>query len=112
MCLFTTLSVVLERRGEPLARREGSKMNEMKTVLRGTVRNAGLVLLAVTLPGMPAMAQTMGMVADEVTDKVIVFNADTDTVLGSVAFGPGASLDCSITPDQALGFVTDFASRI
>ena len=108
----TTLSVFLHRRGEPLQKKEESKMNERKTVLRGTVLSAGLVLLAVALQGTPVMAQTLGMVADNFTDRVIIFNADTDTVLGSVPVGPGSVGDCSITPDQTRGFVTDFQDRI
>lgn len=86
-------------------------MNEIKTVFRETVLSAGLVLLAVALQGTPVMAQTMGMVAGNFTDRVVIFNADTDTVPASVPVGPWTVGDCSITPDQTRGFVTDFASR-
>ncbi len=58
----------------------------------------------------PATATNLGMVADNATHSVIVFDADTDTVLGTVAL-PGSNFvtgDCSITPDQTRGFVTDF----
>ena len=58
----------------------------------------------------PAAPQTIGMVADNATESVTVFNADSDTVLGSVAIGSGPAIgDCSITQDQTLGFITDFA---
>ena len=56
----------------------------------------------------PAIAETIGMVADQFTDRVIVFDADTNTVLGSVQIAPGQVIgDCSITSDGSLGFVTN-----
>jgi hypothetical protein len=56
------------------------------------------------------------MVTDQ-TDQVTVFDVSTNTVLGSVTIGPGyigttGALDCSISPDQTLGFVTDFGQRV
>lgn len=80
--------------------------------LRGVAVAVGIFATAGGL--MPAAAATLGMVADNATHSVIVFDADTDTVLGTVAL-PGPNVvtgDCSITPDQTRGFVTDFTSRV
>jgi len=56
-----------------------------------------------------AMGQTLGMVADNSTNTVTVFDADADVVLGSIPVPIGSVIgDCSITPDQAFGFVTNF----
>ena len=58
-------------------------------------------------------AAGMGMVVDLGTDRVIVFDVASDTVVGSVPVGPGGTLgDCSITADGRLGFATDFNSRL
>ena len=68
-----------------------------------------LAVAAVT----PATAQTIGMVADDFTNRVIVFDADTNSVLGSVPISEGGAIgDCSVTGDQSLGFVTNFGSEI
>jgi len=56
--------------------------------------------------------QTIGMVVDDQTDIVTVFNADTDTVLGTVPIGGLTNGDCSITADQTLGFATDFSFNV
>jgi hypothetical protein len=58
--------------------------------------------------------RVIGMIADDATRSVIVFEGDTDTVLGAVRLGdPGIAVgDCSVTADLTLGFVTDFASRV
>jgi DNA-binding beta-propeller fold protein YncE len=58
----------------------------------------------------PAIAQTIGMVADNLTGSVTIFDADTDTVLGTVFLpNPGPTVgDCSLALDRGLGFVTDF----
>ena len=69
-----------------------------------------VLLLVAVVKSTPA--QTLGMVADTATNKVIVFDTDTDTVLGSVPLGGGLIGDCSVTSDQTLGFVTDLVSRI
>ncbi|MGH7856473.1 MAG: YncE family protein, partial [Candidatus Binatia bacterium] len=63
-------------------------------------------------PALLAGAQTIGMVADDATDSVVVFDADSETVLGAVPVGTGVVGDCSVTDDQTLGFVTDFAFRV
>lgn len=77
-------------------------------------RNAALAFcLAAALAATPAAAATIGMVADNTTDRVIVFDADTNTVLGSVPIAAGSAIgDCSISGDQTLGFVTNFRSEI
>ncbi len=52
---------------------------------------------------------SIGMVTDEYSGAVTVFDADTDTVLGSVSVLPGVTLyDCSILAVAGLGFVVDF----
>ena len=79
------------------------------------MRRAALLLhalLAVTLSAVTAQARTLGMVVDA-GGAVTVFDADTDSVLGSVQIGPGQAVgDCSVTRDETLGFVTDFARVI
>jgi hypothetical protein len=58
----------------------------------------------------------VGMVADDATHAVTVFNADTDTVLGTVPLPHGgndsAIGDCSITADQRRGVVTNFNFQV
>jgi cysteine-rich repeat protein len=70
-------------------------------------------LLLVTLFLLPlssAYAQ-LGIIADDATDSAVVFDAGTDTVVGSVLIGPGTIGggigDCAITSDQTLGMVAD-----
>jgi len=58
-------------------------------------------------------AQGIGMVVDSDTHSVVVFDGDTDAVLGVVPIGVGrVTGDCSVTADGTLGFVTDFDSRL
>jgi WD40 repeat protein len=78
----------------------------LRAVLVATVA----LLAAVT----PAAAQTIGMVADNLTGSVTIFDADTDTVLGTVTLpNPGPTVgDCSLALDRGLGFVTDFDYHI
>lgn len=64
-----------------------------------------------------AHAQSLGLVADNSTKSVTVFNADTDSVLGTVFLPQGqtpssATGDCVITSDLTLGFVSDFQFRV
>src|SRR5262249_30647737 len=59
------------------------------------------------------VAVGIGMVVDNATKSVIVFDTMTDTVVGTVAIGNGfVSGDCSITADGTRGFATDFSNRI
>ena len=72
-----------------------------------------VVALVAAVAAIAARAQTLGMVVDNAQHKVVVFNADTDSVLGSVQIGAGeVTGDCSVTGDQSLGFATDFNSRV
>jgi hypothetical protein len=58
-------------------------------------------------------AAEVGMVVDNVTKSVIVFDTATDTVVGTVPIGSGgANGDCSITADGTRGFATDFTNKI
>lgn len=82
------------------------------------VLSRGLLSVALLAYGTGAVwAGAMGMVADNTTKSVTVFDADNDTVIGSV-FLPqsptpsSATGDCVITPDQKLGFVSDFQFRV
>src|SRR5262245_18092440 len=53
--------------------------------------------------------RAIGMSASPATDFVLVFDANTDAVLGSVRLGPGAvqcSGDCVITSDLSRAYVT------
>ena len=86
----------------------------MNKSLWSTLKTLPAVLLALAIQG-SATAQTKGMVVNRSTGSVTVFDADADTVLGTVILPgtAGASMgDCSITVDQTLGFVTDFLSRV
>jgi hypothetical protein len=80
--------------------------------------NPGLilaVLLACAGQAMPALAQTVGMVADRITPSVTVFDADTNIVLGTVpipTIRPFDVGDCTVTADQTRGFVTDYNWQI
>jgi hypothetical protein len=69
-------------------------------------------MFAMTLSATPVVGQNVGMVVDSTTAKAVVFNADTDTVTGSVTIGSGSDGDCSISLDQTLGFATDFLGEV
>ena len=74
-----------------------------------------LLAFLLFLPASYAHAQ-LGIVADDATDSAVVFDAGTDTVLGSVVIGPGTPGggigDCAITGDQTLGIVTDNQNQL
>jgi hypothetical protein len=75
---------------------------------------AALVALGCALAGKSA-AQNLGMVADYGAKSVTVFDADSVTVLGTISLpvSGGATIgDCSIAPDQTVGFVTDFLRQV
>ena len=60
-------------------------------------------------------ARTLGMVADDTTASVTVFDADTHAVLGTVFIAPGiaqAEGDVLITSDLKRGFVTNFGFEV
>jgi len=55
----------------------------------------------------------IGMVVDDSTALVNVFDPSSDTVTDNVVFAPGgAEGDCTISADGTLGFVTNFAGVI
>jgi hypothetical protein len=59
-------------------------------------------------------ARTVGVVADDQSRKVVMFDADANIVLGSVQLPPGGqgTGDCAMTGDGTTAFVTDFTSRL
>lgn len=68
-----------------------------------------LVMFEAPLP----LSSGVGMVADDLTDSVTVFDANTDTVFGTVGIGPGAAIgDVAVLANGTLGFATDFSSRV
>ncbi len=89
-------------------------MRLLEKTAQGTILGGVLTLVAVVVLSGSLEAQTIGMVADDRTHTVTVFDADSDTVLGSVPL-PGSGIvtgDCSITANQSLGYVTDLRSRV
>jgi hypothetical protein len=66
----------------------------------------GVAMLALT--PLELAAKTLGMVADNTTDSVTVFDADTHVVLRTVSIPPSFVIgDVLITPDLKRGFVTN-----
>jgi hypothetical protein len=67
-----------------------------------------------TVAPLELSAKTLGMVADNRTNSVTVFDADTHAVLGTVFITSGFFLagDVGITPDLKRGFVTNFPSEV
>jgi len=63
-----------------------------------------------------ANAQTLGMVVDQGSNSVVVFDADTDSVVATVPIpiltDPNLLSDCSILSDQSFGFVSNFINGI
>lgn len=74
------------------------------------VLNGAVMTLALQSPAVSA--RTLGMVADNTESTVTVFDADTDSVLGTVPIPPGTIGDVLITPDQKRGFVTNFNNEV
>jgi Ca2+-binding RTX toxin-like protein len=71
-----------------------------------------VVTMLSTVP-LELFAQTLGMVADNSTGSVTVFNADTHAVLGTVPITPAIITgDVLITPDLKRGFVTNSNSQV
>jgi len=78
-----------------------------------TLATAVLCLAIVALlSATSSHARVVGMVADDLTDSVVVFDADSGEVLASLLVGPGFTGDCSMAPDQSVGFVTDMNYRV
>ena len=81
--------------------------------MKRLVGMACLLSWIAAFPVVPIAAQTLGMIVDNATRKAVVFNADTDTVTGSVSLGGYSSTgDCLIDPTRGLGFVTDFQRHV
>ncbi len=80
----------------------------------GQRRDLSLTATILLMLATPLAAQTIGMIADNATKSVFILDADTDTVIGSVALtNPGSAVgDCSISGDQSRGFVTNFDSQV
>ncbi len=57
-------------------------------------------------------AGVLAMVGDDAADRAVVFDTETGTILGAVNVGPGSVGDCALTPDQGLGLMVDYASRL
>ena len=62
-------------------------------------------------------AATLGMVADNAYKGVTVFDAESNEIRGTVLIPrerpyPGITGDCVISPDQKLGFLSDFQFRV
>jgi Ca2+-binding RTX toxin-like protein len=75
------------------------------------------VVVLFSLATFGSHARTLGMVADNDTDSVIVFDADTHAVLGTVSIDPGDPFlsgigDVLITPDLKRGFVTNRSNQV
>ena len=75
----------------------------------GSCTRLAVLLLLTGLALAPAtVAGTIGMVCDDGSDSVVVFDADTNHVLGVVPLDVGAAVgDCTVSRDQAYGYVTD-----
>lgn len=73
----------------------------------------GALSLVSLLLSTPASAATLGLVADNSSKKVTVFDADTSAVLATVAIPTvGRVGDCAIKQDQTEGYVSDSAGAI
>ncbi|HYE35531.1 hypothetical protein [Methylocaldum sp.] len=81
-----------------------------KSTGRLAVLNGAVIALVLQAPSVSA--RTLGLVADNTESSVTVFDADTDTVLGSMTITPGSIGDVLVTPDQTRGFVTNFNSEV
>jgi Ca2+-binding RTX toxin-like protein len=81
-----------------------------------TLCSTFIVVAMLAMAPLELSAQTLGMVADNSTNSVIMFDADTHAVLGTVPITPSpfeaATGDVLITPDQTRGFVTNFDHKV
>lgn len=73
-----------------------------------------LYALLQLVPSGQASAATPGVVLDLESGKAFLFDAETDTITGSVALGPNisGSGDCVILGDRGPAFATDFGFRL
>lgn len=84
-----------------------------------TTMACAIVLFLLHLDSVALLADppALGMVADQSTSSVTVFDANSDVVLGSIALPQDdatsiATGDVEIMADHSLGFVTDFRLRV
>jgi Ca2+-binding RTX toxin-like protein len=81
-----------------------------------TLCSTFVMLTTLTAAPLELSAKTLGMVADNETDSVTVFDADTHAILGTVPIPPGeffnAIGDVLIAPDLKQGFVTNFDRNV
>ena len=81
----------------------------MLSLIRSRMAIVAMSAIAMFATTASLRGQTIGMVADDSLRSVNVFDADTNTLLGSVSLPTGRAVgDCAVTADQTLGFVTDF----
>ena len=70
-------------------------------------------LIGMTLAHGAAWGATLGMVANEGSDTVTVFDADSHAVLVSLPIGPSNVIgDCVVNPEGTRGLVTDFSANL
>jgi hypothetical protein len=93
------------RQGWIIMTNDYGKRMRLMAVLNGAV-------MALALQSPAVSARTLGLVADNTESTVTVFDADTDSVLGTVPIPPGTIGDVLITPDQKRGFVTNFNNEV
>ena len=76
--------------------------------------NSGALIFAAGLfLASSQVSAAVGMVADDASDKVIVFDTTTHIVKGTVSIPPGAVIgDVLIAPDGKTGFVTNFDFKV
>lgn len=87
--------------------------NDYGKKMRPALLLNGAVMAVTAVLQSPAIsARTLGLVADNSESAVTVFDADTDSVLGSVPIPPGSIGDVLISPDQRHGFVTNFNGEV
>ncbi|MCH8993036.1 MAG: PEP-CTERM sorting domain-containing protein, partial [Acidobacteria bacterium] len=83
-------------------------MMKQTTSTRSLVLGAGLIAC---LQAAPVHSRTLGMVVDDETRSVVIFDADEDVSLASVSIGGTPGLlglrNCSVAAGPMLGFVPD-----
>ncbi|MFQ5701504.1 MAG: hypothetical protein ACE5HU_06650, partial [Acidobacteriota bacterium] len=80
----------------------------MKTMTRVQVIGVGIIIILTLCQTTMSMAADLGMVADQATKLVTVFDPKTGAILGVVTLpvDPGATVgDCSFSADGKKAFV-------
>lgn len=71
------------------------------------------VFLSLVLSSATTFAASLGMVADNQSDEIRLFNADTGVVIASLkGFSGRISGDCALSKDETLGFSSNAANHI